>query len=105
MIITPTGNKMIRFLLGIMSENLAIVGGMSIYNNKRQQEEPNATKLKSNGIANFKILFLINTHLSMSQHFRNRQIKALRFAQRPLSLKYTSDALIIKILACDSFFE
>lgn len=38
---------MIRFLLGITSENLAIAGGMSIYN-KRQQEEPNATNLKWN---------------------------------------------------------
>ena len=54
------------------------------------------TKLVSNGIPNFKILFPINTHLTMSQHFRNRQIRALRFAQRPLSFHYTPDALSSK---------
>lgn len=50
-------------------------------NERDTQEEPNATKLISNGIPNFKILFLINIHLSMSYHFRNRQTKALRFVK------------------------
>lgn len=53
-----------------------------IYNNERDTQEPNATKLRLNGNPIFKILFLINTHLTISRHFRNRQTKALRFAQR-----------------------
>lgn len=74
---------MIRLLLGITAENVAIAGICQIYNNDRDtQGEPNETKLMPNSIHNVKILFLINTHLSMSQYFKNRQTKALRFAQR-----------------------
>lgn len=64
------------------------------------------TKLVSNGIPNFKILFPINIHLTISQHFRNRQIRALRFAQRPLTiLPLYPRCSIIKILACYNFSE
>lgn len=58
---------MTRLLLGITLENLTIVGICQIHNNERDtQEEPNATKLISNSIPNFKILFLINTHYYIS---------------------------------------